>query len=219
MNDFSDPIPRVSVCSRLRSFSHPYVQIIRCVHHRQRRRSSKECYATCSRRFGPPFGTSDRPLPLHWAAEAALRRGLNPRSRSSCPQNFENHMSLPRALSCRATPVRSVFSQIRTRFPSRPVGLLLYPTLFPSCQQALRRSLLLVLLLTERYHLHYSKNSVFHHLCNSSTQGISPLRRSGTDLECYTSGTWQKFYVFWVDHWHIIYVITYITAVCRTSTS
>jgi hypothetical protein len=99
-------------------------------------------------------------------------------------------MSLPRALSCRATPVRSVFShdQIRTRVPSRPVGLLFYPALFLSFQQVLRHSLLLALLVTERYHLHYSKNSVFHHLCNSSVQGISPLCRSVRTFLCQRLG-------------------------------
>lgn len=152
MNDLSDPIPRVSVCSclhRFPSLARPYVQIIRCVCHRQHRRSSKECYATSSRRFGLPFGTLDRPLPLHWAASvAALRRDFNPRSRSSCPQSSESPKWLPRALSCRATPARSVYSQIRTRIPSHPVGLSLRPTLFLSGQQALRHSLLLVLLLT-----------------------------------------------------------------------
>jgi hypothetical protein len=117
--------------------------------HRQHRRSSKECYATSSRRFGLPFGTSDSPLPLHWAESVAtLRRDLNPRSRSSCPQSSENPMWLPRALSCPATPVRSAFSQIRTRVPSHPVGLSLHPTLLMSCQALRHHSLLLVLLLT-----------------------------------------------------------------------
>ncbi len=86
----------VSVCSCLHSLSflaRPYVRIIRYFCHRQHRRSSKECYATYSRRFGLPFGTSDRPLPTHWTASvAALPRNINPRSRSSCPQSSENPM-------------------------------------------------------------------------------------------------------------------------------
>ena len=191
----------VSVCSCLHPFLplvRPYVQIIRCVCHRQHRRSSKECYATSLRSFGLPFGTSDRPLPpLHWAASvAALCRDFNPRSHSSCPQSFENRMWLPRALSCPATPARSVFSQIRTRFPSRPAGPSLHPILSLSCQRALCHSLLLSYsYLRDVDIITYItvKHSVFHHLCNSSIYGISLWRRSGTDLRYkFTSDTWRK---------------------------
>lgn len=188
----------MSVCSCLHPFPslvRPYVQIIRCVCHRQHRRSFKECYATSLRSFGLPFGTSDRPQPpLHWAASvAALYRDFNPRSHFSRPQSFENRMWLPRALSCPATPARSAFSQIRTQVPSRPVGPSLHPTLSLSCQQALCHSLLLsysYLLDVDVITYITVKHSVFHHLCNSSIYGISLWRRTGTDFgyEC-TSGT------------------------------
>src|SRR5258708_30949834 len=146
------------------SLARPYVHITPS--HRQHRLSSKECYATSTRRSGLLSGTSDRPLPLHWVASAsALRHDLNPRSRCSCPQSSKTPMWLPRALSCRATSARSAFNPIRTRAPSRPVGPSLHPTLFLPYQALCHSS--------PPHTLTYVKlspvleDSPFHHLCNS----------------------------------------------------